>query len=580
MHLSIKPYQGNTFPLSAILVRGTALKDWITALQQLQLTPEQVTLFPIPGKQVNSLWACLLVLDPIPAVLAIEQHQYYQCMYGKLFIPENTCVYPFLSREEIEKRFSDYPLFFHPEVGFVPLETNIHIQDHLLIGLSENSRVQQPIAGINSIQGFNRFEIHSSPVEETLNKLEEAFFPEQKNIADTYKPLSVLEKIKLFALRKFFNNNHEASDKHKKYGAFNRFLQKLTGITGNSSKTGQANWFNKLEKQYASLEQRNRNELQKLMDLFAKNPEQALQFAIPLDQQGTWRGGIEQYGGFEMLRRWINFSLGGQNTGRYPNARASVLDSNSFMSLSAQYHKTAEAMIAQKNYEKAAFVYLKLLKQPDQAAEALEKGNLYAEAASVYLKHSKNTAKAADCYDKGNMFSSALALYKELGDNEKTGDMYSKMSRITEANTFYQLVADEHSEQNRFVKAAQVYRNKMNDTNRAQEQLLKGWRNDTDAFNCLNNYFVNIDHIPALTQAITDIYKNDINEHNTETFLKVIKHAYDKDEALKKMTSDMAYELVAQYGKKDPSLVAELKNFNKDAHLTKDILRHKFTHRK
>lgn len=575
MHLNIKPYQGNTFPLSAILVRGAGLKDWITALQQLQLTPEQVTLFPIPGKQVNSLWACLLVLEQIPAAITIEQHQYYQTVYGKLFIPENTSVHPFLSREEIEKRFSDYPLFFHPEVGFVPLETSINIQDHLLIDLPENSQVQQSVAGINSIQQFNRFEIHSSPVEDTLDKLEQAFFPEQKNIEDVYKPLSVLEKIKLFTLRKLLANIGKTSGEPR-YGAVTRFLQKITG--GNKN-PGEKNWFNKLERQYATLEQRNRNELQKLMDLFAKNPEQALQFAVPLDQQGTSRG-IEQYGGFEMWKRWINFSLGGQNAGRYQNARASVLDSDSFMTLSTQYHKTAEEMIAQKNYEKAAFIYLKLLKQPDQAGDALEKGNLYAEAASVYLKHSKNTAKAADCYDKGNMFSSALALYKELGDNERTGDMYSKMSKITEANTFYQLVADEHSRHNRYVKAAQVYRNKMNDTNSAQEQLLKGWRNDTDAFNCLNNYFVNIDHIPALTKAITDIYKNDINNHNAETFLKVIKHEYDKDETLKKTTSDMAYELVSQYGKKDPSLVAELKNFNKDPHLNKDILRHKFTHRK
>ena len=104
---------------------------------------------------------------------------------------------------------------------------------------------------------------------------------------------------------------------------------------------------------------------------------------------------------------------------------------------------------------------------------------------------------------------------------------------------------------------------------------MKGWELNSDAFNCLNNYFSNIEDPKQLWNEIEGIYKHGLTDHNTETFLRVLQYEYKKGNELAEPITDLAYEIISETAVKNPSVVSELKMFNEDRQLFKDTLRFK-----
>ena len=327
----------------------------------------------------------------------------------------------------------------------------------------------------------------------------------------------------------------------------------------------------KMMSDFEDLEKRNQKQIDRLMDMLKNNPEEALKYAIPLDNDGSNRGGIE--GTFDLSKRWMDFSLlspGGSGGG------GSVVLGDKFQELRNQYMKTAEDLIKKEEYRKAAFIYLKLLKNNHQAAATLENGKLFPEAASVYLKFMQNKNKAAECFEKGHMTMEAIDLYKELLQNEKVGDLYMSIYRKKEAFEFFEKVADDYKSKDQYVKASLVYKNKMDNSGAGQSMLLEGWRKQKDAFNCLNNYLNNIEDVKAVGSEINHLYSKEVDNSNREAFLKVIEHEYEKHEELSEPIRDMAYEIIAEEIRKNPSIVHELKVFNKNnKELSKDTTRYR-----
>jgi hypothetical protein len=120
-----------------------------------------------------------------------------------------------------------------------------------------------------------------------------------------------------------------------------------------------------------------------------------------------------------------------------------------------------------------------------------------------------------------------------------------------------------------------LLRNKMNNETDAQDLLLDGYKENKDAFNCINNYFQNIDDTKLLEQAIENVYAHDATSDKKAVFLKALKHEHKKDETIAVRTKEIAYEIVADLVSKQPDIVSELKNFNDDKSLVKDVTRFK-----
>lgn len=250
------------------------------------------------------------------------------------------------------------------------------------------------------------------------------------------------------------------------------------------------------------------------------------------------------------------------------------LDSGRFNALTERYEKLANQYIQNGDYTRAAYIYLKLLKNPYKAGSTLLDGKQYQNAAYVFLKQCNNKNKAAECFEQGRLYPAAIELYKELEQDEKVGDLYSLIHDKKNAFVFYNKIIENYKGNNQYVKASLVYRNKMQDYSSAQNLLLNGWDNNMDSINCLNNYFANIKDLTFLEKEIAFVYKTRTTPANKNNFLKVIKHEYDKDEKLHETTRNIAYQIVAEEIKLNKSYINELKHFTKnDQNILKDIMK-------
>lgn len=251
------------------------------------------------------------------------------------------------------------------------------------------------------------------------------------------------------------------------------------------------------------------------------------------------------------------------------------LEPSLFDKIRNKYEDLAQKYINEKDYRRAAKVYMNLLRDNYRGAKTLEDAGLYNEAAVIYLKKLKNKSEAASCYEKAKQYRKAIDLYKELEQKEKVGDLYIQINDVKNANTYYQMVVDDYVNNNQMVKGSLIYRKKMEMPDEAQKILLKGWEENRDAFNCLNNYFANIFDVKKLDQQIQKLYEKTPSDKKI-TYLEAIKYEFKKDLKLQNTARNIAYEIIAEKVATRSEIVNELKYFNPDDEMIlKDISRYK-----
>lgn len=120
----------------------------------------------------------------------------------------------------------------------------------------------------------------------------------------------------------------------------------------------------------------------------------------------------------------------------------------------------------------------------------------------------------------------------------------------------------------------------MHQVQSAQDVLLKGWRSNKDAFNCLNNYFSNIIEEKQVLFQLQQINAVDLTNHNKGIFLRVLEYEYCRRPGIEEEIKDMAYEIISEQAAMNPSVISELRMFNKqDKQLVKDTMRFKMNYR-
>lgn len=270
-----------------------------------------------------------------------------------------------------------------------------------------------------------------------------------------------------------------------------------------------------------------------------------------------------------------NKEKSGNSSGKKGGGGNFYLENSLFDRIRNKYEELAEKYIAEKDYTRAAKVYMNLLNDNYRGAKTLEDGGLYNEAAVIYLKKLKNKSEAASCFEKAKQYQKSIELYKELEQKEKVGDLYMQINDTKNANSYYQMVVDDYVNNDQMVKASLIYRKKMDVTEEAQKILLQGWEENKDAFNCLNNYFVNINTIEDLNHTIQSLYLKTPSDKKL-IYLEAMKHEFKKDSKLQETTRNIAYEIIAENIENHSSIINELKHFNpKDEVILKDISRYR-----
>lgn len=566
MKIELRPSKNNLHQFKGLLIKGDSPIYWLTEIERISFKLDDIFVYPIPDITPNSIWGCMIDFKnkKIDSAL-INNHQLCQCISDQVFIPEYTTLYPPISEDEFKHIFLDDKYIFHTDFGFFKLEETINWQNIIRPYEAINYQISKPEILEFIPKNIYSIRVETLNQENELNELMDKIVPNSEKIEN--KPLSIFEKTKLYILRSIFNSKKDG------YGNWSigkkenlKLIEKIIGLFSN---TRIENLASKLEKDLEDLEKRNSSEMDKLIDLLRKNPELALKYAIPIDNEGTSRG--DKNGSFYMSKLWSSFDL--FSNARMGGGSFSSSDQSTFL-LQLQYQQTAEEFIKAGDFEKAAFIYMKLLKNHYLAATTLEKGELYSMAATVYLKYIQNKLKAAECFEKAKMIQEAIQLYIEINSKEKVGDLYMTIGNKKEAYKYYQHIVDDYLASERFVSASLLLRNKMDDTMTAQSLLIKGWRKNRDAYNCLNNYLENIRDKKMKMIEIEKIYMDELNQDNKTDFLNILKTEFKKDINESRL-KDMAYELISSMANAKPEITNYLSDFNKDSVLTRDIWRFK-----
>lgn len=566
MEFKIKPFHKNSYPRQGVLIKSPDAKVWLLELYKMGVDPEDTFMYPLPGVTPNEIFGCLVVPKDGIRITDVGRNSYMQCLNNKLFIPENTITFPELNEIEWTKQFTADRYVMHQDIGLV--ELTVQIEWSLLLEMSNpgQAEIRVPLAGIyipNTIRSYS--------IEADEKKLAEDI-ENQVGRADTAKDVP-------FNMDKIMKGNQREIDKLLKY-LEKHPEQVLTlgiplDILGSSRGGGGGRFvFGKTRGNLFDSE----SDLRTV--LYVLGVVVVLLFLIFL----VFNNSSSKSSAFPifiifLVGRFIYWFLNkrGSDTRRWNNSgRAATIADDKFAILQSRYEKLANEYVAQKEYQKAAGIYLKLLKNNFRAAQVLEEGGYYGEAGAIYLKHCKEKAHAAECFEKGKLYTQAIDIYKELGETEKVGDLYTHLKKEKEANHYYEMVAEDYIKNKQYVKASLVYRKKMKQPLKGQALLLEGWHSRLDAHNCLNNFFTNIENKDVLIREIKRFYSDDLEENRKEAFLQVIKLEFHKHESLQAPIKEIAYEIIAECIDNNPLMISELIGFNpKDKSLSKDVMKFK-----
>ena len=219
-------------------------------------------------------------------------------------------------------------------------------------------------------------------------------------------------------------------------------------------------------------------ELERLLNRFATDPDDALRYALPLT--GDAGRGIAPPG-WQLGPRSIDFSLGGTSGavdawGIPPELHTSLL---------AKYREAAQREIRLGRYRRAAYIFSKLLGDHLSAASALEQGRFHREAAVLYRDKLRQPLEAARCLARGGLLREAVELYRDQSRHVEAGDLLIRLEEPEEAAAEYRQAVEGRLAQSDFVGAADLLFRKLTDEEGAFLVLRRGWPDSSQAEGCL-----------------------------------------------------------------------------------------------
>lgn len=555
------------YPYCGLFVQDKSLNVWLNIMQNYGLNSDNTEIYVLPSNSPNSVWGCLLYTKMLinareigPYLIAQEKQN--------LIIPEKSDLFPKLNKEDLKTLLGESKYIMHPEVGLFKLTKPLNIQEYIRFISIEQLETVKPQLPIVHNHMIHSVKIIGSTPEELSKELSENTSREKLE----QKPLTIREKIRLQLYNQIFTVKKDKKDNPTvkiKPGVKNIYsaLRKFSDIKGNLTE-------NKMKQDYLDLYEKNKKEVDKLMDMLKKNPSEALKYAIPLDEHHSTRGKSEKTK-FELYSRRNFLSLFGNEPYSRSDRSRSVDLGDEFFTLKKQYLQTAKDLIASGEHEKAAFIYIKLLKNYKKAAETLEEGKFYEKAAYTYLKYQKNEFKAAECYEKGKLWDKAIELYKKNGKLEKVADLYVIQGKKSMAIPIYNQIIEQHVSRLSYLEGSVIATLKLEDIEKAQSLLFEGWEKGNKRVQCLTTYLKNIEEDKIAWQKLQKIHSSSKKSASIELkLLKVTQQEFTYRIDTKEQIRNLGYCLISSLLESKMINSKELLAFNPfDSRLLADTIR-------
>jgi tetratricopeptide (TPR) repeat protein len=519
-------------------IRGNAPSLWLREMNNWNIPLEGITGLIIPEHTSSVTPAGLFVIfgNNIPASELITHA--YSAVGNKLFIPLHASLHPLLSEDEMSSLLIWEWQVFHPGIGFTGFNKEDELQPSELITFTQalNTRWDLAHPGMPPMAKLWEISVDKSEEEELLDQLgKEVDTKPLSEINGKQKPYQLpaipdfllkLLMMPVWCVLKIAAHVHEFFYDKKRRFPFQRFMDWMDG-------------------KKKSLQSSRDSELERLMHLFDENTDEALRYAIPLNNPYAGRGTAPPSS--TLGRHDADFNLGNLGGG----GRTDYWNTDKYYDhLSAKYYTAAQKAEAMKDARKAAYIYANLLGNFQAAARALEEGQFFREAAVIYKDHLKRPMEAAECLEKGGLLLEAVDICKEQEKYEKAGDIYMQLSQQETAYKYYRKSADMALLMSNHREAAIIQERKLKQVELALATLLEGWLAGYRVEECLEEYFnmvIRADEA-LLYQHLRKVYEQHTSPGKQSSFLSVLIAINSKTThpAAKDTARDLAYLIISK----------------------------------
>jgi tetratricopeptide (TPR) repeat protein len=560
MELTLRHNEHATHSLNAAFIRGNNPAVWLQEINTWQIPLTQLVCYIISQNNNPAEAAGLFVIfnkEHTPGNLLVKQP--YTALGGKLYIPIDAELSPAISEKELQSLLMWHCQVMHPALGFIGFEKKDQVELSALLQYTapKNINWEYAQAGHSPWIPLHQINVQRLTAEEVFG-----------DIKDTIgsKPLPDIPKSNKRDVPPMLNNKIGggilkgafallsglgaiASIPGAIIGGLGGLIPSSGAAGGRSSGNGRPGFMSRImdwmQQKIEDLERERDSELKRLTDMFEKNIDEFLQYAIPLSSPYLNRGTASP--GSRLTKNPFQFNFGrlgggravdGWNLDKYHN------------DLRNKYLMAAQQAIGKKDYKKAAYVYAHLLGDYAMAASTLKQGKHYREAAILYKDHLNNHRQAAECYEEGGLYVEAIELYTDLQEYEKAGDLYLELHQNEQALTYYEKGVDKAKLNNDYLEQSRIITDKINDRPRAKQLLLEGWQDVKQPEACLTKYFDMLahDNKEQLHDEVKNFYSRVDLKNKKLSFLNVIDGINKKHKTteLENTCRNIAYEVVSE----------------------------------
>ena len=439
-------------PATAWLVPGAGPSAWLEEVLRWGVPHTALVLRVLPHGRSDLRPRGVLVTAGAGAEPKVSRRCLaYGRLAGRLFLPVEARLDPDVSEAELAALLGPGEYVWHPSAGLVGFEPAdlLRLADLLRGTVASGRTWDRAAAGVTFARRLTFLAPEEVPTVETLLR------QGRGDIGDSSGRLEDLPPDP--------DEEPQGGSLRKALGRFGRWL------------TGKAR---------TDLEERRRRELQRLMRLLEKDPDQGLRFAMPM--AGKAHRGLAPPSD-RLGSRDVSFDLGRLGGGGPADFWEVPADYHHH--LVARYRELADREVRLGRHRRAAYIYAELLGDFTAAATALAAGGHWREAAVLYREKLQQPGEAARCLERGGLWAEAVALYEELKEFEKAGDLCTRLEQFEEAAALYSQAVARHRACGDFLAAARLLDDKLKDTDAALAELAAGWPASAQAGECLRGVF-------------------------------------------------------------------------------------------
>lgn len=554
MRVQLRYSESVLHPTRAALIRGDSPEGWLREMNRWGLAPEALACYVVP-ESIHSLRpAGLFVVFQAGAALeGIDFPEPYGGLEERLFLPVHADVFPVLNPDELKKGLVWERQLFHPTIGLVgfspddavdpahwlavppPLKTNWTLAHPGWAARPRLQQIRMPQPTVHEVLESFKEGFQSQPLDKIPGKAEVTPLSLRNGLLGLLMAIPQALGWMLQTLIERFGNEKPDTTR--------------TQSSAESSPPA-PDWLRRLrhwltpKMRPEDVANKQKSEIERLLNLFGENMEEALKYAIPLDSPYLNRGSAEP--GSQLMARLTPFDfrrLGGGGPVDHWDVGEYYAD------LRKNYYLAATKAIEANDFKRAAYIYAHLLGDLPNAARSLEQGKYYREAAILYKDHLKNRSQAASCFETGGLLLEAIDEYLALEKYEKVGDLYQTMNQSAQAAAYYEKSAGVSWANQDFLEAARIFHDKLEQTEKARQILLTGWKESKQSEQCLKQYFDGIKTDPALlNQGVRDVFSLHTPKPRRASFLNVLVQLNESqaEPRLLETARNLAYEIISE----------------------------------